>query len=136
MNPEDNPYNNFLDIMRKAGADLINAPYFIGTVISAAPLKIQVGELEIERKSLKINSFLLKDYQRRWNLALTEAVGQTDSQSGGGGDESFSSHAHNQQTIGVPDGTFTTLDDFFVGDEVLLLRSADGQQYILICKLL
>lgn len=136
MNAADDPYFNWLEMIRREGASAVDAPYLIGTVRSAAPLKIQVGELEIERKRLKINSFLLSGYQRRWSLALTAATGQTDSRSGGGGDEAFSAHAHGQQTIGVPDGSFTTLDDFFVGEEVLLLRSADGQQYILVCKLL
>ncbi len=136
MNAADDPYFNWLEMMRREGAAAVDAPYLIGTVLSVSPLKVQVGELEIERKRLKINSFLLTGYARRWNLALTDAIGQTDSQAGGGHYEAFSAHAHGQETIGVPDGTFTTLDDFFVGDEVLLLRSADGQQYILICKLL
>ena len=85
---------------------------------------------------MKINSFLLKNYQRRLNLATTGATGVTNTKSGGGGDDAFASHAHDQNTIGIPAGTYTTLDDFAVGDEVLILVSADKQQYIIVCTLL
>lgn len=134
MDKADNPYNNFLEAMQTMGAR--DAPYFIGTILSASPLKIQVGELEIGRKQCKINRFLLAGYTRRWSLAETTATGQTAAKGQGGSSyEAFSSHSHAQSTIGIPDGAYTTLDDFVVGEEVLLLRSADGQQYILLCKL-
>lgn len=76
MNAADDPYFNWLEMMRREGAAAVDAPYLIGTVLSVSPLKVQVGELEIERKRLKINSFLLTGYTRRWNLALTDAIGQ------------------------------------------------------------
>ena len=135
MTKEDNPYYSLIGMMQDEGKVFNPTPFFIGKVTATEPLTVQVGDIPIERKSMKINTFLLKGYQRRWNLALTEAIGSTDSQSGGGGDSAFASHAHGQETIGIPDGTFTALDDFKVGDEVLLLVSADGQQYVLLCKL-
>lgn len=135
MTKEDNPYYSLIGMMQEEGRTFNPIPFFIGKVTATEPLTVQVGDIPIERKSMKINTFLLKGYQRRWNLALTEAIGSTDSQSGGGGDSAFASHAHGQETIGITDGTFTTLDDFKVGDEVLLLVSTDGQQYVLLCKL-
>lgn len=136
MANEDNPYMDFIGIMRREGAANNPVPYMIGTVVSVSPLMVQVGEVKISRKDMKINTFLLTGYKRRLNLATTGATGQTQETGGGGGYEAFSSHSHAQQTIGVPDGTFTTLDDFFIGDEVLLLVSNDQQQFILLCKLL
>ena len=135
MTPEDNPYLSIIGMMQKHGKAFNVSPFLIGKVMKTEPLTVQVGDIPIERKNMKINTFLLKGYQRRWSLATTKADGSTDSQSGGGGDSAFASHAHGQETIGIPDGTFTTLDDFKVGDEVLLLVSADGQQYILLCRL-
>lgn len=107
----------------------------IGKVETAAPLRIQAEDILITRENMKINTFLLAGYTRRWRLAETNATGITAETAGGGSYEAFSSHAHAQSTLGIPDGTFTTLDDFAVGDEVLLLESRDQQQYILLCKL-
>lgn len=135
-NENDNPYNNFLGIMREQGEINNPVPFLIGEVKTANPLTVAIGDFVLERKDLKINKFLLKNYQRRLNLATTGATGVTMTKSGGGGDDAFASHAHDQNTIGIPAGTYTTLDDFAVGDEVLILVSADKQQYIIVCTLL
>lgn len=134
MTQEDNVYGNFLQLMQEIGADRIPAPFFIGTVTQAEPLVITLGEISIERRNLKVNPALLAGYRRRLRLDTTTATGQTAERGGGGGYEAFSSHSHGQSTIGVPDGTFTTLDTLKVGDEVVMLMSADGQQYIVLCK--
>lgn len=135
-NNEDNPFFTMVGLMREWGKAENPVPFLIGTVVSAEPLTVKVGDITIDRSSMKINSFLLRGYQRRLRLDTTAATGQTAERGGGGGGyEAFSSHSHEQSTIGVPDGTYTTLDDFFVGEEVLLLRSADQQQFILLCKL-
>jgi len=132
---EDDPFYSIIETMREQGRTDNPVPFLIGTVAGTNPLKIKTGEIIIGRERIKINTFLLAGYRRRLRLDTTAATGQTAERGGGGGYEAFSSHSHGQSTIGVPDGTFTTLDDFFVGDEVLLLQSADQQQYILLCKL-
>lgn len=132
---EDNPFYSMIEIMRKTKGQNI-APFLIGKVTATEPLTVQVGDIPISRKNMKINKHLLTGYTRRMRLDTTEATGRTAAESGGSGSyEAFSSHSHGQSTIGIPNGTFTTLDDFGVGDEVLLLVSEDGQQYILLCKL-
>lgn len=133
---EDNPYYSMIGMMRKAGKESNGSPFFIGTVKATAPLTVQVGDIPITRKNMKINRHLLKGYTRQMRLDTTEGTGTTAAESYSTSDEeAFRSHSHGQQTIGIPNGTFTTLDDFSVGDEVLLLVSADDQQYVLICKL-
>lgn len=134
MTQEDNIYGNFLQLMQEIGEEQISAPFFIGTVTQAEPLVITLGEISIERRNLKVNPALLAGYRRRLRLDTTKATGETAQRSGGSGDAAFSSHSHGQNTIGVPDGTFTTLDTLKVGDEVVMLMSADGQQYIVLCK--
>ena len=99
-NENDNPYNNFLGIMREQGEINNPVPFLIGEVKTANPLTVAIGDFVLERKDLKINSFLLKNYQRRLNLATTGATGVTNTKSGGGGDDAFASHAHDQNTIG------------------------------------
>lgn len=134
MTQEDNVYGNLLQLMQEIGAEHSPAPFFIGTVAQAEPLVITLGEISIERSNLKVNPALLAGYCRRLRLDTTAAIGETAQRSGGSGDASFSSHSHGQSTIGIPDGTFTTLDTLKVGDEVVMLMSADRQQYIVLCK--
>lgn len=132
---DENPYGSLIGMMRKEGAADNPVPFLIGTVETVAPLAVRVGDIVVEREDLKINSFLLKGYERRWSLAITNAEGETQATSGGGNYEAFSSHTHMQNTIGIPDGTYTTLDDFVVGEELLLLMRQDQQQFIVVCKL-
>ena len=132
---EDDPFYSMIGMMRKEGMVGNTVPFLIGTISSTDPLLVRVMGNQIGRENLKINTFLLEGYERRMQLATTQAVGQTTSRSGGGGYDAFASHEHAQSTIGIPDGTFTTMDAFAIGDEVLLLVSEDGQQYVLVCKL-
>lgn len=136
MTPQDDAYQSLVQIMREeGGAGLPASPYFIGEVVTASPLVIKIGDLQIEQKNMKINAYLLPGYSRQMGLATTGASGRTGEESGGGGEESFSSHSHAQGTIGVPSGTFTTQDTLRVGMKVLMLASSDGQQYVVICPL-
>lgn len=116
MTEADNPYYNFAEMMR-GGKPNMGAPFLIGTVTAIEPLTVKAGDIPITRKNMKINSQLLAGYTRRMNLSTTAATGATSG------------------SISIPSGSYTTLDGFSVGDEVLLLVSEDGQQYILLCKL-
>lgn len=134
---EDNPFLSLVGFMREQGEINNPVPFYVGTVATAEPLTVQIGDITISRDVMKVNAFLLKGYSRRLRLDETGATGQTEEKSDDRDSyEAFSSHSHNQRTIGIPDGTYTTLDDFSEGDEVLLLMSADQQQFILICKLM
>jgi len=137
MTEHDDPYQSFVEIVREeGGAGLPASPYFIGVVVTSAPLVIKIGDLQIEQKNMKINPYLLPGYSRQMRLTTTGATGQTEEESGGGGGyDAFSSHRHQQETIGFPNGTMTTLDTLKVGMEVLMLASKDQQQFIVVCPL-
>lgn len=135
MTKEDDPYLSLLQIMEETGAALQVAPFYIGTIVSSNPVIVKVEDIQIERKNLKINRALLPGYSRRLSMASAAATGSTAGESGGSGESSFSNHSHGHGTIGIPGSTFTTLDTFIPGEEVLLVRSKDGQQYVLICRL-
>ena len=49
MTNEDNPYGNFLEIIRKEAHADGDAPFFIGTVVQPNPLIVKIGDLQIER---------------------------------------------------------------------------------------
>lgn len=129
---EDNPYLSIIEMMRKAGSG--GSPFLIGKVTATAPLTVQVGDIPITRKNMKINSMLLSGYSRSIAIGETGATGTTGNTSGGSNEASFASHGHSIQSVGIPDGRMVWTDGLQVGDEVLLQVSADGQQYILIAK--
>lgn len=131
---EDNPFMSMVGLMQEQGGSKSNQPFFIGEVISASPLIVQIEGVQITEEDMFINEFLLSGYQRAFSMATTTATGTTQSQSGGSGDSSFSSHSHDVETIGIPSGTWVATSSFFVGDKVLLLYSENGQQFVLVCK--
>lgn len=134
MDRQDNPYLSFVQSMREEGAASNPTPFLIGEVLHHNPLLIQVGEIQLEREDVLINEFLLAGYERRLQLNVTTATGNTDSTSGGSGDDSFASHSHVVSTIGIKDGAYKTLDDFSKGDKLLMLMSQDQQEFVVVCK--
>ena len=135
MTKEDDPYFSLIDMMQEEGKAFNPTPFFIGKVVNADPLSVQVGDIIIEKENMKINSMLLGGYGREISIAETGATGTTGSASRGGNEyDAFASHSHSIQSVGIPNGKMTMLDGFSVGDEVALLASADKQQYILVCK--
>ncbi|WMI81604.1 DUF2577 family protein [Anaerotignum sp. MB30-C6] len=135
MDKENDPYMGLINIMRKEGAEIGSVSFFIGEVVSVAPLMVKFGEICVSQEDMMINQYLLKGHKRSLSLALTMATGISGNRSGGSYNESFSSHNHDMNTLGIPSGEFTTLDDFYVGEKVLMLMSADQQTIILVCKL-
>ena len=137
MTKEDNPYYSLIGMMQDEGKVFNPTPFFIGKVTATEPLTVQVGDIPITRKNMKINSLVLGGYAREISIGETGATGTTGSTGGGGNDYSaFSSHSHSIQRVGIPSGQMTMTDGLKTGDEVLLLVSEDGQQFILVCKLM
>ena len=132
---QSNPFFDMVGLMQEEAKGVQNAPFFIGTVLQAVPLCIQIGEIQVDRAHLKINDALLTGYTRSLALATTAAQGQTKAVSGGSGEASFSSHSHSLETVGFSQGTVTTQDGLKTGDEVLVLMSADQQQFMVLCRL-
>ena len=136
MTQEDNPYLSMIAMMQEEGKAFNPTPFLIGRVTAAEPLMVQVGDIPITRKNMKVNSMLLGGYGRDISIAETSATGTTGSTSGGSNYDSFASHSHSIERIGIPNGQMTMTDGLKTGDEVLLLVSEDGQQFILVCKLM
>lgn len=134
MDNLDNPFITTIKLMRQNGEINNPTPFFIGEVISASPLLIQVGDIQLEREDVLINEMLLSGYERKLELHTTNATGQTASSSGGSGYAEYASHSHSISNIAIKDGTYKTLDDFLKGDKLVLLMSQDQQQFIVLCK--
>ena len=87
------------------------------------PLIVKIGDLQIERENMKVNQALLAGYSCRMSMGTAGATGSTTKGDG-------------ISSIGISGGTFTTQDGLKAGEQVVLLKSGDGQQYILLCKVI
>ena len=87
------------------------------------PLIVKIGDLQIELENMKVNQALLAGYSRRMSMGTAGATGSTTRGDG-------------ISSIGISGGTFTTQDGLKAGEQVVLLKSGDGQQYILLCKVI
>ena len=135
MTKADDPYFSLIGMMQEEGKAFNPTPFFIGKVTAAEPLTVQVGDISITRENMKVSTMLMGGYSRDITIEETGATGTTAAAAQGGNDyEAFASHSHRIQRVGIPEGRMTMTDGLQTGDEVLLLASEDGQQYILVCK--
>lgn len=63
-----NPYSELVKIMQEQGAKFNPPTIEIGEVISPNPLKIRLGDLQIDKDNILINDFLLQGYQRQFKV--------------------------------------------------------------------
>lgn len=132
---EDDPFRSMIGMIQQEGSVNNPTPFFIGTVTQAKPLRVIIGDIEIGREQMKVCSSLLGGFSQRLSIGETAASGSTNAVGRGGNNaEAFSSHSHDVVSVGIPDGTFTLLDDLKIGDEVLILMSTDQQQFVCVCK--
>ena len=116
-----NPYSGLVNHMRTQGAKY-NTPYVqTGTVISADPLTIKLGDLQIGKESLLVADYLLPNYARKITIPTTTATGSTTTES--------------IMSVGIPDGDITFTDyGLKENDIVALIPTLDEQTYIVLAK--
>lgn len=106
-NPIKNPYSHIMGMMRHQGS-LDNPPTVtIATVLSLDPLTISVDkELQVDSDNIKIADYLLSGYQRQATISSADITNEPMQ--------------------------FT--DGLKVNDELAVIPTADGQTYIIFCK--
>ena len=77
---EDDPFYSMIEIMRRTKGQSL-PPFLIGKVTVTAPLTVQVGDIPITRKNMKINKHLMTGYARQMRLDSTNATGATAAES-------------------------------------------------------
>ena len=116
-----NPYSKLINHMREQGAKL-NTPYVqIGIVVSADPLTIKLGDLQIGKENLLVADDLLPNYTRKITIPTTPATGGTTTGS--------------ITSIGIPEADLTLTDGLKADDIVALIPTLDGQIYIVLARL-
>lgn len=122
MDKLDNPYLNLAEMMKKnKGTNIV--PFFIGKVISANPLLVQAGNIQLERDDMLINEFLLKNHKRKVHIKSKNMDADLNSK------KDFK-----VSNIDMYESEIETEDDFKAGEQVVLLMSTDQQQFVLLCK--
>ena len=138
------PYSRLINHMREQGAKY-NTPYVqVGVVVTADPLTIKLGDLQIGKENLLVADYLLPDYARKYaasgNLKFTESgtLGTTNSVSVG----DHGSHSHNLVTISIDTdnaqtGDLTLTDGLKKDDVVALIPTLEdeAQTYIVLARL-
>lgn len=100
--------------------------YCIGVVESTGPLSIRIEQREIITEEFLVLTDLVRDY----NVDIT-VNHVTENRAGGSGDPAFESHNHDykgRKKIIVHNG-------LNVGESVLLVRQAGGQEYIVLSRI-
>ena len=119
--------NDLLNIIKKAAIDAVNASqpsdFCFGKVISAKPLKISVEQKMTLGAAQLILTRNVTDFKTKVTVDWT-----TGTNSGGSGESSFASHAH--EVAGKKE--MIIHNALQVGDEVILLKKKGGQKYLVL----
>lgn len=111
-------YTEILQHMRTQGMKYNPPTVQLGKMITSNILSL--GDLQITKKNLLVADYLLPNYKRKIKIPSTNATGTA-------GEHSISS-------IGIPDGEISYTDTLKAGDLVAVMPTADGQKYIILCK--
>ncbi len=116
---EENPYAGILEVVRTDADARSASPWVIGTVAATAPLTVMLGGIPLSGADLLVNPQLLPHEE---TAALSELKGSLEG----------------SPAVSVTNGSLggkSLLGGVLVpGDRVAMLASADGQQYVVICK--
>lgn len=121
--------SDIVKVLRQVVLEAVNAQkptsVVYGTVISTAPLKVQVDQkLILERENLKLTRAVM-DYEVDMTVDHS-----TENRAGGSGEAAFASHNHDYKGR----KKFLIHNGLVVGDRVTMIRANGGQQYIIIDK--
>lgn len=102
------------------------ADYCLGVVETVAPLSIRIDQKDILTEEFLILTDLVKDFSVDITVSHT-----TENRAGGGGYAEFASHNHDytgRKKIIVHNG-------LSVGESVILIQQAGGQEFIVLSRL-
>lgn len=120
---------NLLDLIQGAAKKAMEASspadYCIGVVESVSPLVIRTEQQEALTEDFLLLTDLVRDYDTDITVNHT-----TQNRSGGGGDSAFASHSH--QYVGRK--RVTVHNGLSVGEAVILVRQAGGQEFIVLSR--
>lgn len=128
--------NELVRLVKQAAVEAVraDAPMAVcyGTVLSPAPLKIQVDQKKILSEAQLILTDAVRDHSVE--MSTIEGAGKglgphyTENESGGSGDAAFASHRHKYQGR----KKWRVHNALRAGEKVVLLRCDGGQRYVIL----
>lgn len=115
-----NPYAEFNMQMQEQGAKSNPPGIKIGTVLSASPLVVKCGELQLDADNILIDAALQEGYSVKFSLPSTAATGTTSNGT--------------ISTIAIASGTLAVKSPLAAGDAVAIQATEDKQRYIILRK--
>lgn len=124
-----NPAMGFLENIKRAAIEAYHSSMptgiYFGTVISVSPLKISVEQkITLTEKQLILTSSVT-DYDLEMIVDH-----QTEDESGGNGEDSFSTHRHDYTGT----KTFRVHNALTIGEKVIMIREQGGQRFVVLDK--
>lgn len=124
---QENPYSSILRTMREDANEQKSSAWVLGNVMGVAPLVIQYNGMALTGTDLLVNFQLRTNAEAVILSNLTGKLnGTVDCTSGSITGMAVTSG--NLQAAGVFGGVLAP------GDQVVMLRSDDGQQFVVLCK--
>ncbi len=124
---QDNPYSAMLNVIRSDADERSSPAWCLGVVTSVAPLTVQTGGILLSGNDLLVN------YQLRANAEVVSFSEVSGTLPG-----SVDCDKGSMTALTVSGGTLTAQGLFggvlTVGDQVAMLRSADADTFIVLCK--
>lgn len=99
--------------------------YCVATVMTVNPLSVQTEQQE----TLTADFLILTDLVRDFNVDIS-VNHTTENRAGGAGDAAFASHNH----VYVGRKRITVHNGLSVGEKVILIRQAGGQEFIVLSR--
>ena len=120
-----------IDIIKRSALEAVESKkpcdLRYGTVVEASPLKVRVTNQFVLPSSMLIVPESLTDHEVKVSTMFT-----TKNKSGGSEEASFESHSHD---VELKTHKVTIHNALKVGDKVVLLRQAGGQQFLILDRL-
>lgn len=125
-NAQDNPYSTILNIIRADARENTSAPWRLGAVVSVSPLVVELAGIPLTGQDLLVNPLLL-EHSRPIQAEVSGSLnGSTDCET--------CNMTNFAVTTGALGGFAHWGGALAPGDQVVLLQSQDGQQFVLLCK--
>lgn len=100
--------------------------YCLGVVETVAPLSIRIDQKDILTEEFLILTDLVRDFSVDITVSHT-----TENRAGGGGDAEFASHNHDY----MGRKKIIVHNSLSVGESVILIQQAGGQEFIVLSRL-
>lgn len=113
---QDNPFSSILGTIRDDAKDRSVGAWRFGKVVSVEPLVVEMGGQNLEGKDLLVNIQLIENEEE---IEMPDTTGILNGEAVEG-------------ELRSPSAIFGGVLE--AGDQVVLLQPEDGQQYVVLCK--